>query len=182
VFYFSQRTTEAESRYHSFELECLAVVYSIKRFHVYLAGIHFKIVTDCNSLRLTLDKQTINPRISRWALLLQNYDFEIIHRPGTGMGHVDALSRCHNILILEANTFEQILAIKQGIDENIVKIRNNLQVRSDKKFELRESLVYRKEKDKLLFYVPQSMENNVIRSCHDDMAHVGVEKVIENVR
>lgn len=182
VFYFSQRTTQAESRYHSFELECLAVVYSIKRFHVYLAGIHFKVVTDCNSLRLTLDKQTINPRISRWALLLQNYDFEIIHRPGTGMGHVDALSRCHNILILEANTFEQILAIKQGIDESIVKIRNNLQVRSDKKFELREGLVYRKEKDKLLFYVPQTMENNVIRSCHDEMAHVGVEKVIENVR
>jgi len=26
------------------------------------------------------------------------------------------------------------------------------------------------------------MENNVIRSCYDDMAHVGVEKVIENVK
>jgi len=98
------------------------------------------------------------------------------------MGIVDALSRCHNILILEVNTFEQILAIKQGIDESIVIIRNNLQIRSDKKFELRKGLVYRKEKDKLLFYVPQTMENNVIRSCHDDMAHVGVEKVIENVR
>lgn len=49
VFYFSQRTTQTESRYRSFELECLAVVYSIKRFHVYLAGIHFKVVTDCNN-------------------------------------------------------------------------------------------------------------------------------------
>ncbi|KAL4091735.1 hypothetical protein QTP88_026382 [Uroleucon formosanum] len=98
------------------------------------------------------------------------------------MGHVDALSRCHNILILEANTFEQLLAIKQRIDESIVKIRNNIQVRSDKKLELREGLVYRKEKDKLLFYVPQTMEDNVIRCCHDDLAHVGAEKVIENVR
>ncbi|KAL4123256.1 hypothetical protein QTP88_015463 [Uroleucon formosanum] len=169
VFYFSQRTTQAESRYHSFELECLAVVYSIKRFHVYLAGIHFKVITDCNSFRLTLDKQNINPRISRWALFLQNYDFEISHRPGTKMGHVDALSRCHNILILEANTFEQILSVKQGIDGKIVEIRDNLEVRSDKHFELREGLVY-------------PMENNVIRSCHDDMAHVGVEKVVENIR
>ncbi|KAL4119849.1 hypothetical protein QTP88_012613 [Uroleucon formosanum] len=42
------------------------------------------------------------------------------------MGHVDALSRCHNILILEANTFEQILAIKQGIDE-----RDNLEQSTD---------------------------------------------------
>lgn len=182
VFYFSQRTTQVESRYHSFELECLAVVYSVKRFHVYLAGMHFKVVTDCNSFRLTLDKQIINPRISRWALFLQNYNFEIVHRPGTRMGHVDALSRCHGILILESNTFEQILAIKQSMDGEIVKIRDKLQLKEDKYFELREGLVYRKERDKLLFYVPQSMENNVIRSCHDDMAHVGLDKVIENVK
>ncbi|KAL4147807.1 hypothetical protein QTP88_002156 [Uroleucon formosanum] len=181
VFYFSQRTTQAESRYHSFELECLAVVYSIKRFHIYLAGIHFKIITDCNSFRLTLDKQNINPRISRWALL-QNYDFEISHGPETKMGHVDTPSRCHNILVLEANTFEQILSVKQEIDGKIVEIRNNLEVSSDKYFELREGLVYCKDKGKLLFYVPQAMENNVIRSCHDDMAHIGIEKVVENIR
>ncbi|KAL4149614.1 hypothetical protein QTP88_003517 [Uroleucon formosanum] len=150
----SQRTTQAESRYHSFELEYLFLVYSIKRFPIYLAGIHFKIITDCNSFRLTLDKQNIIPRISRWALFLQNYDFEISHRPGTKMGHVDALSRCHNILVLEANTFEHILLVKQGIDGKIVEIRNNLEVRNDKHFELREGLVYRKDRGKLLFYVP----------------------------
>jgi len=47
VFYFSKRTTSTEKNYHSFELECLAVVYAIKRFHVYLAGNRFKILTDC---------------------------------------------------------------------------------------------------------------------------------------
>lgn len=26
------------------------------------------------------------------------------------------------------------------------------------------------------------MESNVIRNCHDDMAHVGVDKVLENLR
>ena len=80
VFYFSHRTTPAESKYHSFELECLAAVYAIKRFHVYLSGIKFKIVTDCDSFRLTLSKQTVNPRISRWAMFLQNYDYEIVHK------------------------------------------------------------------------------------------------------
>lgn len=38
---FSQRTTEAESKFHTFELECLAVLNAFKRFHVYLGGIHF---------------------------------------------------------------------------------------------------------------------------------------------
>ena len=54
VFYFSHRTTPAESKYHTFELECLAAVYAIKRFHVYLTGINIKIVTDCDSFSLTL--------------------------------------------------------------------------------------------------------------------------------
>lgn len=36
VFYYSKRTTDAESRYHSFELEALAIVYAFERFRVYL--------------------------------------------------------------------------------------------------------------------------------------------------
>jgi hypothetical protein len=42
ISYFSKRTNDAESRYHSFELECLAIIYALKRFHVYLQEIHFK--------------------------------------------------------------------------------------------------------------------------------------------
>lgn len=131
------------------------MVYSKKRFHVYLVVIHFKIITDCNSFRLTLNKQAIDPKISRWALFLQNCNFEIIHRSRARMGHVDALNRCHGILVLEANnTFVQLLAIEQSLNENIVKILNDLQVRDDKCFELRVGLVYRKNEGKLLFYVP----------------------------
>lgn len=181
VFYFSQRTSPNESKFHSFELECLAVVYAIKRFHIYLSGISFKIMTDCDSFRLTLNKKDINPRISRWALFLQNYDFEIFHRSNKNMQHVDAFSRCHAILILEPNTFEQILAIRQNTDDNIVKLRDKLQTGDGKFYELRNGLVYRKENKHVRFYVPESMETNVIRSCHDDMAHVGLSKVIENI-
>ena len=54
VFYFSKRAGEIESRYHSFEPEMLAIVYAMRRFRIYLYGIKFKIVTDCNSLTLAL--------------------------------------------------------------------------------------------------------------------------------
>jgi hypothetical protein len=47
VFYFSKRTNNAESKYHSYELETLAIVYSLQRFRVNLQGIRFKILTDC---------------------------------------------------------------------------------------------------------------------------------------
>lgn len=182
VSYFSHRTSPAESKYHSFELECLAVVYAIKRFHTYLSGIKFKIITDCDSFRLTLSKQTINLRIARWAMFLQQYDYEIVHRPGKRMAHVDALSRCNSVLILEGNTFERTLSIKQDQDPEICEIRDKLEKGEDKMYELRDGLVYWKyNKRKLLFYVPRTMENNVIRTCHDDFGHVGLRKVIENI-
>lgn len=128
-----QRTSPVESKYHSLELECLAVVYAIKHFHVYLYGISFKVMTDCDIFRLTLNKQDVNTRISRWALFLQNYDFSIFHRPNKNMQHVDAFSRCHVILVLESNSFEQIPAIRQNTDDDIVHIKNKL-LMSDKKF------------------------------------------------
>lgn len=63
-----------------------------------------------------------------------------------------------------------------------MNIRNKLEKTEDKFFELRYSLVYRKDKDKkLLFYVSASMESSVIRTCHDDIGHVSPDKVIKNI-
>lgn len=179
VFYYSKRTTETEAKYHSYELECLALVYAVKRFHVYLNGIRFKVFTDCESFKLTMNKKHMNPRIARWALLFQNYDFSIEHRAGSRMKHVDALSRNTNILILTENTFEQTLSIKQIEDRDINKLKEQLSRSEDKYFEMRNGLVYRKYKDGLLFYVPGSMEASVIRSVHEEYGHLGVEKTSE---
>lgn len=88
VMYFSRRTSETESKYHSFMLETLAIVYALERFHIYLHGIKFKVYTDCNSLKHTVSKKDINPQINRWVLAFANYDFEILHREGTKMQHV----------------------------------------------------------------------------------------------
>lgn len=41
VFFFSKRTTDIEARYHSFELEMLAIIYALRRFRIYLSGIRF---------------------------------------------------------------------------------------------------------------------------------------------
>lgn len=183
VFYFSKKTTEAESRYHSFELETLAIVNALKRFRVYLEGIAFKIVTDCNSLTLTLNKKQINPRIARWALELENFNYSIEHRPNQRMRHVDSLSRIPEVAIVEQISFEQLLAVEQGRDHNIVKIRESLEsaTASASAFELIDGLVYRKLDDKSLFYVPSLLESNVIRANHDDCGHFGPDKVHDRI-
>lgn len=178
IFYFSKRTTPVESKYHSYELEMLAIVYSLKRFRIYLQGIEFKIVTDCNSIKLALQKKEINPRILRWALELQNYNYLIEQRSGKQMMHADALSR-KSILIIEGNSFERVLSIKQDQDKEISEIRDRLAKTESKHFEMRDGLVYRKNKNELLFYVPNDMESQVIRTYHDDMGHFGLDKTHE---
>lgn len=181
IFYYSQRTTDIESKYHSYELEMLAIINSIKRFHVYLLGIKFKIITDCNSITLTLKKKDINPRIARWALFLQNYNYEIEHRSSSQMHHVDALSRNH-ILVLEGCTFNQTLSIKQNTDSEIKKIAETLEKSEHPLYELRNGLVYRKNHDRLLFFVPSEMRDHVIRANHDDMGHIGVDRTVELIK
>ncbi|KAG5316612.1 TF26 protein, partial [Pseudoatta argentina] len=93
VCYASWKTSEAESRYSSYELEVLAVIRALNKFRVYLLGIPFKIVTDCNAFVLTMSKKDLCVRVARWALLLQEFDCTIEHRSGKAMRHVDALSR-----------------------------------------------------------------------------------------
>lgn len=95
------------------------------------------------------------------------------------MCHVDALSR-HSVLVLEGSTLERTLSVCQDCDENILKIRNELEKDDVKHYELRDGFVYRKDKNKkLLFCVPRSMESNVIRTCHDDLGHVGIDEVVD---
>jgi len=63
---------------HSLKLNIIALnlnvllLYALKRFHVYLTGRKFKILTNC--FRFTSNKKYVNPQISRWALFLQNYN------------------------------------------------------------------------------------------------------------
>jgi len=40
-----------------------------------------------------MEKRELIPRIARWWLRIQEFDMDIVHRAGTLMNHVDALSR-----------------------------------------------------------------------------------------
>lgn len=75
VVYFSRITSKEESMYHSYELETLAVVESLRKFRVYIVGKHVKVVTDCTAVRATLTKRDIIPRIARWWLSIHTDAF-----------------------------------------------------------------------------------------------------------
>lgn len=108
IAYFSRKTSMEEQKYHAYELETLAVIASLHRFRVYLLGVKFILVTDCSALRATFTKRDLIPRIARWWMAIQEFNFEIHYKPGHTMSHVDALSR--NALPCESDTSYDILA------------------------------------------------------------------------
>lgn len=93
VGYFSKRTQGAEPKYHSYELETLAVVQALQHFRHYLVGTQFTVVTDCNALKSTQHKKDLLPRVARWWIYLQNFNFNLEYRRGSSLSHADYLSR-----------------------------------------------------------------------------------------
>jgi hypothetical protein len=81
ISYGSRALSEVEQRYMQIEKEALAVVWACERFHHYLFGCRFKIISDCEPLESILGKKDKRSslRIERWQLRLQSYDFQIAH-------------------------------------------------------------------------------------------------------
>ena len=129
VAYYSKQTTVDQRKYHSYELETVAVVFALRYFRVYLIGLQFVVVTDCNALRTTFTKKDLIPRVGRWWLEIQDYTFEIEYRAGTAMQHVDALSRnpiCQiEVYPVDITETDWILAV-QLQDDQINRIRRVL--------------------------------------------------------
>ena len=75
VLFLSRRLTEVESRYHSNEQECLALIWALDRLRAYLLGRHFKVFTDNTVLKWLWAKQATSGKFARWIIQLQEFDF-----------------------------------------------------------------------------------------------------------
>ena len=82
-----------EARYPIIEKECLAVVWGIKRFKLYLVGRRFTLQTDHKPLKYLKDASYQNDRVFRWAVAVQEYSFRVEDIPGRENIGADFLSR-----------------------------------------------------------------------------------------
>jgi hypothetical protein len=85
-----------EQNYNTTEREGLAMVYALQKFKHYLLGKHFKMFTDHSTLKYLVNKPALGGRIFRWLLLFEEFDFEVIVKPGKLNTRPDHPSRITN--------------------------------------------------------------------------------------
>ena len=93
IAFFSRQLRDRERKYAATELECLAVLESVKHFEVYLHDQHLRVETDHRALEGLLRSRNLNDKLTRWAPFLQQFNMEIVYRPGTTNQNADGLSR-----------------------------------------------------------------------------------------
>lgn len=98
IAFYSRKFSPAETRYSTTEKEALAIVDSVKHFSPHVFGYHFQVLTDHAPLRYLFNYKPTVPRITRWALFLSEYDYEIIYKPGREHVVPDQLSRPVNAI------------------------------------------------------------------------------------
>lgn len=108
ISYASKSLSDVEKRYAQTEKEALALVWATERFHFYLYGRTFELITDHKPLETIFGPKS-KPclRIERWVLRLQAYKGKVIYRPGKS-NIADPLSRLAITEKCDSKSFDEL--------------------------------------------------------------------------
>jgi len=102
IGYYSYTLKSNEREWSTTEREAYAALLGMRNFRPIIAGSHFTLVVDHQALRYLKSIKDPHGRIGRWIMEMQQYDFDIDHRPGQLHVVPDALSRAPIIRAVEA--------------------------------------------------------------------------------
>jgi transposase InsO family protein len=89
--FLSKSLTDIQTRWSVPERECYAIFWAIQELDYLVSGRHFTLQTDHQNL--TFLNTGTSPKVQRWKLAIQTYDFDIEHIPGEENIIADSLSR-----------------------------------------------------------------------------------------
>ena len=199
-----RKTSETERAYHSSKLELLAIVWAMERLRPLLIAIRFVVITDCQALIYVNSLKTKNPQIIRWLSAIAEFDYEIQHRKGERMQHVDALSRAPVESVDEAQSIATVFNVRVHEDEILMyqrsdeKLARKIKILETPESErtkrekgeirnymLKNGLLYKRDKTqngKELYVVPCAMRKSVVIKNHDLSSHFGVDRTLSRIR
>ena len=82
VAYASRKLTSAEKRYPIIEIELLAIVFALKKFHQYIYLKEIEVFSDHRPLMWLNSLSRHSNRLMRWVLILQEYNLKVTYVRG----------------------------------------------------------------------------------------------------
>ena len=155
IAYHSRSLHSYEQNYSATEIECLALVDSITKFHHYLYSEKFTVFTDHAALQWLKTIKKPSGRLFRWSMKLSQYEFEIRHISGRDNIQPDCLSRAPAVNLL---TLEEIRQHNPSATHS-----NNIPTINKKGF--------------VKIIVPQDLRTTLLQRCHQTFGHPGVKKM-----
>lgn len=190
ICYLSRTLSRTERKYSSTERECLAVLWAVEKLRCYLELSKFYVITDCHSLLWLENLKDPQGRLGRWALRLQQFEYEVIHRRGKDHVIPDALSR-----IVPGEVELNYIEVTDIKDPWYLKMRTRIE-KSPLKFSR-----WRIDAGKIYKYVepdfpglsdtsdfwklviPKESRGDILQRFHDDMTagHLGIYKTFHRI-
>jgi hypothetical protein len=125
IVFARRKLSDSEQNYNTTEREGLGMVYALQKYKHYLLGKNFKMFIDHSALKYLVNKPMLGGRICRWLFLFQEFDFEVIVKPGklnAGLEHLSRVTNGEEPMNLEDNFPNAHLFSIQIVDDYFAEI------------------------------------------------------------
>lgn len=188
IAFVSRLTKKAEKNYAVSELELASIIFCVTKLRFFLLGGKFTIETDNQALISIIDNKYKNARIHRWALLLQEYTFEVKFTPGK-KNIADAITRMDGkVTEIDRNKVKigyNILKDSKGIYsmDEIINNQRNLTDKEKKRCKMKNNVYIKLDNgNNELFVITKDLAERIITDLHERYNHLGVRKTMLTFR
>ncbi|KMQ89852.1 s68306 pol retrotransposon woot [Lasius niger] len=197
VAYASRSLKGAELNYTVTEVECLALVWALRKWHTTLLGRYVRVHSDHRALKFLAACADDSARIARWMAFLNEFDLDIRHIPGKENQIADTLSRNNvkNGYVKKEGKTKTIAAIGVPDDEvettRWIEMIAKAQCEDERLQREREVIpddlpernglirICTKKGERII--VPEAVKWELIRRVHNFLLHFGTDKVSDFV-
>lgn len=189
IAFISRILKPYEVRYSTCEKEMVSIIYALSKLKYYLTSSRFTLETDNAALTFLMNNRFANSRIYRWSLLIQEFSFDIKHRPGKENVTADALTR--NKLANTTQPHQFTIALNRFYTTDTLYTENNVTQSQNKLTEIRQILntkhihrgytlknnfIIKSYSEGELYVLDSDFTKTITTDIHTRYGHIGVRK------